>query len=287
VKRVVLTIVLLAGCPRGATQPPVARSDASVVEDAGVDPARVMRAKKFWKPTGPAGKRFYLSHRDVPATIFWVGEPSTKMNGCTPNIASAFDHDWLNAYGGCDAHKPRITEPDGFNRPKGFVPKQNPYYFALPYGTNDNAPWRDEIPWLEDRPGVEDIRSAVKNRWIGVRQGERTCYAQWEDVGPFCADDVQYVFGYAPPRNDGKTCDVAGPGNGTVSALDVSPAVAECLGKTFEDGLFTVDWWFVDDAHVPEGPWTRVITEAPVRDGPVKDAGACAQTAPYPLCGGG
>jgi hypothetical protein len=290
---VIASLLLMAGCPRSPTPPPVLERDATPDAAAidGSDPdsgdARVSRARTFWKPTGPAGKRFYLAHRAIPATIFWVGEPPTKQNGCTANIASAFDHDWLGAYGGCDAHTPRITEADGFNRPKAFVPKQNPYYFALPYGTNPSAPFREEIPWLEDRPDADDIRSAVKNRWIGVRHGDRTCYAQWEDVGPFCADDALYVFDYAPPRNDGKTCDVPGPGTGTVSGLDVSPAVAHCLGVTFDTGLFDVDWWFVDDAHVPPGPWTRIVTTAEVRDGPPLDAGACAETKPYPLCGGG
>jgi hypothetical protein len=265
---------VLIGCPRE----PVVKTDTYA--------ERLARAKRFPKPALIEGKRTYAPHKGLPATIFWVGEPATKMNGCTPNIASAFDHDWLGAYGGCDAHAPRITEPDGFNRPSTFVPKQNPYYFALPYGTNTSAPWREEIPWAADRPGAEDIRSAVKNRWIGVRVGDRTCYAQWEDVGPFCADDVQYVFGYGKPRNDGKTCDVGGEGNGTASAIDLSPAVAQCLGKTFEEGLFNVDWWFVDDGDVPSGPWTRVITDAPVRDGPVRAAGVCAETKPYPLCGG-
>jgi hypothetical protein len=279
----------LLGCPREPAKPQPLIADASVVVDAVVDAyaedGRAARARTYWKPTGPAGKRFYLAHRNVPATIFWVGEPATKQNGCTPNIASAFDHDWLGAYGGCDAHTPRITEPDGFNRPQHFVPKENPYYFALPYGTNESAPFRDEVPWVADRPGAEDIRSAVKNRWIGVRHGDRTCYAQWEDVGPFCADDVQYVFGYGAPRNDGKSCDVAGEGNGTASALDVSPAVAHCLGVTFDTGLFQADWWFVDDDHVPVGPWSRVITSSPVRDGPPRDGGICVQSKPYPLCG--
>lgn len=266
--RVALVALLLVACPR---------------EPVNSAAARLAAARSFPKPTLVGGKRVYAPHRDVPATIFWVGEPSTKQNGCTPNNASAFDFDWLGAYGGCDAHAPRITEADGFNRPEGFVPRENPYYFALPYGTNEQAPWRDEIPWSA---GFRDIRSAVKNRWIAVRVAERTCYAQWEDVGPFCTDDAQYVFGYGKARNDGKTCDVAGPGNGTISALDVSPAVATCLGKTFDDGLFNADWRFVEESDVPAGPWRRVITTSPVRDGPPRDAGPCVQSKPYPLCGG-
>lgn len=251
--------------------------------------ARVARARALPRPSGPPGHRRYPVHRGIPATIFWVGEPATRQNGCTANLASAFDHDWIGAYGGCDAASPRVTEQDGWNRPEGFAPAQNPYYFALPYGSNDDAPFRDEVPWIDDRPHASSIRDAVKDRWIAVRRFDRTCYAQWEDVGPFCADDVAYVFGGAPPRNDGRSCEGAGPtsaeANGTASGLDLSPAVAHCLGVRFETGLVPVDWWFVDDDDVPDGPWRRVVTRAPVRDGPPRPPGACAQTPPWPACG--
>ncbi len=258
---------------------------------------RLALARSLPKPNGAPGHRRYLVHRDVPATIFWVGEPATKQNGCTANLASAFDHDWVGAYGGCDAASPRVSDPDGWNRPASFVPSQNPYYFALPYGGNPDAPFREEIPWIEDRPDAASAREAVKDRWIAVRSrgptGDRTCYAQWEDVGPFCADDVAYVFGGAPPRNDGQSCEGAGPtsaaANGTASGLDVSPAVADCLGVRFETGLVRVDWWFVDDDDVPEGPWRRVVTRAPVRDGPPRahtsGSMACAELPPFPACG--
>ncbi len=309
-RALVCVCVLLAtftlGCPRDPVEPrpsPLpeldaggASSDVSVIAedvraasadalDDGARAARIARAKSYQKPPGPPGKRFYLPHYGIPATIFWVGEPATKQNGCTANLASAFDHDWKGAYGGCDSATGRVVEGDGFHRPSGFVPKQNPYYFALPYGSNPDAPYRDEVPWVDDRPGAEDIRSAVKNRWIAVRRKERTCYAQWEDVGPFCADDAEYVFGYSAPRNDGKTCDVPGPGNGTISGLDVSPALSACLGVKLAEGLFDVDWWFVDDAHVPPGPWMRVVTTSPVRDGPPRPSAACVEKPPYPACG--
>lgn len=277
--------VAFCGCPcgRNADDPTAVDDDD---DDAKVDPLRAARAKAFPKPTGEKGARVYAPHRDVLATVFWVGEPPTAQNGCMANFASAFDHDWLGAYGGCDAASPRVTDATGWSRPGGFVPRENPYYFALPYGTNERAPWRDEIPWVDDRPLATSVRQMVKNRWIAVRaepQGDRTCYAQWEDVGPFCADDAEYVFGHRAPRNDGKRCDTEAKGNGIQSALDMSPALSLCLGHEASD-MFRVEWWFVDDAQVPQGPWKRVVTTSPVRDGPPRAAGKCVEHPPYPAC---
>jgi hypothetical protein len=289
---------LLVGC---AARPAPERTPARIIPSAPISlPStsssveakpdayglRLAKAIKYPKPAGPPGMRWYPTHFEVPATIFWVGEPATAQNGCTANLASAFDHDWKGAYGGCDAAHPRFVEADGLNRPQAFVPKENPYYVALPYGSNESAPWRAEVPWLADRPDAKSVRAALKNRWVAVRRDAKVCYAQWEDVGPFCVDDADYVFGGAPPRNDGVSCDTGTPGNGTASGIDLSPATAACLGATFELGLFLVDWWFVDDAFVPEGPWRRVVTRSEVRDGPApKPAGSCVQTKPYPACG--
>jgi hypothetical protein len=249
------------------------------------DPTRLDRAKSLPQPTGPKGDRSYPVHAQVLATVFWVGEPATAENGCMPNFASAFDGDWIGAYGGCDAPESRTTEEDGFDRPAAFVPRENPFYFALPYGLNERAPWRAEIPWSDERADARSIRAALKNRWIGVRRGERTCYAQWEDVGPFCADDVGYVFGGAQPRNDGKHCDTdSTKGDGTRSGLDMSPALARCLGIDVKDSV-PVDWWFVDDARAPEGPWRRVVTTSKVREGSPRPEGKCFSKRPYPTCG--
>ncbi|GAC1586228.1 MAG: hypothetical protein NVS3B20_15430 [Polyangiales bacterium] len=244
-----------------------------------------MRARSFLKPVGAPGHRKYPPHRTVLATVFWVGEPPTKENGCMANFTSAFDYDWIGGYGGCDGGPSRVQDRDGFNRPAGFTPAENPYYFALPYGTNDRAPWREEIPWLEDCADARSIRHAVKNRWIGVRSGERICYGQWEDVGPFCADDVEYVMGYAGPRNDGSQCDTDAKGTGTKSGLDLSPAMSLCLGHQRFD-MFEADWWFVDDADVPNGPWKKIVTTSPVRDGVSRPTGRCIDRAPFPACPG-
>ena len=59
-----------------------------------------------------------------------------------------------------------------------------------------------------------------KGRWLEIRRGLKSCYAQWEDVGPFRTDSAGYVFGNErPPPN-------ANRGAG----IDVSPAVRDYLG---------------------------------------------------------
>jgi hypothetical protein len=102
------------------------------------------------------------------------------------------------------------------------------------------------VPWRA-APG----KSALKNRWIAVRANGRTCYAQWQDVGPFESDDIAYVFGDAPePRN--KQIKAAG--------IDLSPAMRDCLQVEL---VSRVAWRHVEEKEVPDGPWRKVITRRP------------------------
>jgi hypothetical protein len=85
-----------------------------------------------------------------------------------------------------------------------------------------------------------------------MRHG-RTCYAQWEDSGPYVYDDANYVFGSHDARPRSRSARGAG--------LDVSPAVRDCLRfNGLNNDENTVDWRFVDDRDVPKGPWLRVVT---------------------------
>jgi hypothetical protein len=44
--------------------------------------------------------------------------------------------------------------------------------------------------------------ACAKDVGLEIRHGLKTCYAQWEDVGPFCTDSAGYVFGNErPPPN--------------------------------------------------------------------------------------
>lgn len=81
----------------------------------------------------------------------------------------------------------------------------------------------------------------------------KSCYAQWEDVGPFRTDHATYVFGderLLPNPNHG-------------AGIDVSPAVRDYLGLTAVD---IVDWRFVEEAEVPTGRGRRIVATSNVRN---------------------
>ncbi|WP_294958828.1 hypothetical protein, partial [Sulfurovum sp.] len=87
-------------------------------------------------------------HENISTTIFWVGEKGSEANHNIPNIASAWDDMWMMHYNGID-------DPD--NRegwyPTDFEPKENPFYFALPYNNFDGNGEKKEnltsyIPWM-------------------------------------------------------------------------------------------------------------------------------------------
>lgn len=188
--------------------------------------------------------------RNIVTTVFWIGELPTANNP-TPNTVSAWDKRWTSNYGGYDNPEPSGRE--GY-LPKNFTPGQNPFYFALPYNdisrTGTKASARAVIPWF-DESFYRSGRTVLKGRWIAIRRGDKVCYAQWEDVGPFETDDWEYVFGDKPPRTKGN--------NGV--GLDVSPAVQTFL--EFPSGTDMVDWRFVDIDEVPDGPWRQLGANNP------------------------
>jgi hypothetical protein len=178
----------------------------------------------------------------IATTVFWIGEQATDNNPVA-NDKSAWDSGWVSSYGGIDS-------PDSEARlhfvPVNFVPRQNPFYVALPYNDIDEHHTKPEaaqvIPWFKNS-FVRDGQSVCKGRWVAIRHGLKVCYAQWEDVGPFQTDHWQYVFGNERPR----------PNRNQDAGLDVSPAVREYLGL---DNIGSCDWTFVDFLQVPAGPWT-------------------------------
>jgi hypothetical protein len=189
-----------------------------------------------------AGER-YPWKKDIVTTVFWIGEKPSGNNP-VPNRASSWDKDWTKNYGGFD-------DPNPTNRsnyiPVNFTPKQNPFYCALPYNDKASTGHRSEaphvVPWFKDGyqgPAV----STCKDRWIAIRKGNKTVYAQWEDAGPFRTDHWQYVFGNERPK----------PNLNKGAGLDVSPAVRDFLGMKETD---VTDWKFVEFSDVPRGPWSR------------------------------
>ncbi len=183
----------------------------------------------------------YSWKRGIVTTIFWVGERPGGHNP-VPNIRSSWDRYWAYNYGGYD-------NPDAGARrnfiPVKFVPRQNPFYFALPYNDVERGHTKREasrvIPWF-NHAFVRSGETVLKDRWIAVQHGNRVCYAQWEDCGPFRTDDWRYVFGDERPR----------PNLNQGAGLDVSPAVRDFLGLGVKDAC---DWKFVEFREVPRGPW--------------------------------
>ncbi len=188
-----------------------------------------------------------LVYKSVVTTQFWVGEGADESNGFIANADSYWDSNWQEHFGGIDDPSCR----EGYY-PCGFVPKENPFYFALPYG--EYMPESDKLKASVLRISwyfPNDTEPLLKNRWIEVVFAGEVCYGQWQDVGPFLTDDADYVFGGAPPSNT----------FGEHAGLDVSPALWDCLGLETNE---VTKWRFVDESEVPSGPWKEIVTTSPI-----------------------
>jgi hypothetical protein len=181
----------------------------------------------------------YPWKRNIVTTVFWIGEAAAKCNPVA-NTESAWDLSWSRHYGGYDSPTERARYI-----PAKFLPNQNPFYVALPCNDVSHKHTRPEasrmIPWFKSS-FVRDGESVCKDHWLEIRHGNRICFAQWEDVGPFRVDRWQYVFGNELPF----------PNRNHNAGLDVSPAVRDYLGIS---GMDVCDWKFVDLPEVPNGPW--------------------------------
>jgi hypothetical protein len=208
---------------------------------------------KSAEETESHGNSKYFLHEDITATVFWIGEPASQDNEFISNEESAWDDLWKAHYGGLDSPYRR----EGYF-PEGFIPEENPFYIALPYNDFSEDGERKEsaglIPWKNEKYFSSE-ESMLKNRWVKIKYGGKTAYAQWEDVGPFEEDDFDYVFGNNAPKN--RINNNAG--------IDASPAVRDYLGLDNEgEGNEKVSWQFVDFQNVEEGPWKNIITTSPV-----------------------
>ncbi len=202
------------------------------------------------RPVQPGAGILYPWRQNITATVFWVGEQPTQNNP-TPNHKSSWDQEWAINFGGYDNPDPaaRIADHNtGDFRPKGFAPRLNPFYIALPY--NDVAGWSRHkpeapkvIPWFA-RMKPEPGKTVLKGRWVQIYNGKRSCYAQWEDCGPWVTDDWEYVFLGKPPKN----------GANKSAAIDISPSIRDYLG--LQSGQ-KCHWRFVEAAQVPYGPWKK------------------------------
>lgn len=208
------------------------------------------------RPLQPGAGILYPWRQNITATVFWIGEKPSQNNP-TPNDKSSWDQAWATNFGGYDDPNPtaRVAcHTTGDFRPKGFTPRLNPFYIALPY--NDVAGWGRHkpeaakvIPWFS-RFRPEPGKTVLKGRWVQIQYNGRSCYAQWEDCGPWVTDDYEYVFLGKRPKNT----------SNKAAGIDISPAVRDYLG--LQSGQ-KCHWRFVEDAQVPYGPWKKYGQLAP------------------------
>lgn len=242
-----LALVLLSGLLAPAAAEP------RVVTPTGSPTARPIYPSAIpGAPPNPAHHRdiIYPWRQEITATVFWIGEKPDGRNK-TPNNMSSWDQQWQQNFGGYD-------DPDPANRigfrPKAFVPKLNPFYIALPY--NDclhHAAHKPEaaavIPWFK-RASCDPGDSCCHGRWVQLHHQGKSCYAQWEDCGPWTTDDWRYVFGNQRPSN----------AQNNNAGIDVSPAIRDYLG--LKSG-YRVHWRFVEFINVPRGPWSQLGSNNP------------------------
>ncbi len=233
---------------------PLAAQGPSITTPTGKTKSTQNKVDPASQPVNPFLKLNYPWHKNITVSVFWIGEKPTARNP-TPNAASSWDRNWQKNYGGYDNPDPKARI--GY-RPKAFIPRQNPFYIALPYNDCINYKLHKPeakllIPWFKrvnPRPG----KTSCKGRWIKIVQNKKVCYAQWEDCGPFFTDDYNYVWRNRKPKN--KQNKNAG--------LDISPAVRDYM--KIKSGS-VVHWRFIDFKDVPKtGPWTQYGTNNPFRD---------------------
>ena len=82
---------------------------------------------------------------------------------------------------------------------------------------------RTEISRKLPRKSPASVRTRSRSQEIAglkIRYKGKSCFAQWQDVGPFGEDDFGWVFGSAKkPKNT----------QGLKAGLDISPATAQFL----------------------------------------------------------
>ena len=223
--------------------PPVSPNTTSRALSSYSSTASSGNSSAYFSFTDFDSRRFrniYPWKTGIITTEFWIGEGGSSVSS-TDNIASAWDVDWRQNYHGTDTPDDRR----GY-APAGHAATLNTFYVALPF--NDLVYPDKARRWLPPgwhRPPDKDGKpvSACKDRWVQIKNAQgRSCYAQWEDVGPLEYDNAEYVFG-----NDRPTTRYSGAG------LDVSPAVADYLGIDGKNRI--TSWRFVDEEDVPPGYW--------------------------------
>ena len=79
---------------------------------------------------------------NIVTTVFWIGEQAAGNNP-VPNHKSSWDANWTNNYGGYDT--PNASARRNYI-PVAFIPRQNPFYCALPYNDVTHGQFKPEAP---------------------------------------------------------------------------------------------------------------------------------------------
>ncbi len=219
-------------------------------------------------------------HSNVTASTFWCGEGASSDNDFITNTQSAWDSKWGVNFG-LEDHPTNISrDSDHIPTSSKFTKLENSYYFSLPYNDFGSLVYDGQnsqidtaaidvsghkknaynVVYWSDEQSVWNNKSMCKNRWIKITDNEsgKTCYAQWEDAGPYYYNDHNYVFGSGSPANNTDY---------PYAGIDLSPSVSLYFGKHMQEwgaGAYKVRWQFVDAADVPDGPWKKYITTSQV-----------------------
>ena len=182
---------------------------------ARADPSPAAPHFTFTPARRPAVARTYPWHRDITTSVFWMDPHQTRT---------------MASPGWTTAANPRDTS-------------RNPFYVALPFDDVAHPDLAQSwLPsgWMRSARKIGPL-SACRHHWIEMKDaGGKTCFAQWEDVGPLRTDDAAYVFGCQKPQG--------------APSLDVSPAVAKYLNILRSEKIC---WRFIDDDDVPPGRWLQ------------------------------
>ena len=127
----------------------------------------------------PATARFPWK-TNIVTTVFWIGEQAGGNNP-VPNYRSCWDANWTSNYGGFDT--PETSARRNYI-PVAFIPRQNPFYCALPYNDVTHSQVKPEaplvIPWFKQAytaigsPSAKAIAPATRNGKIVVHSGRIT-----------------------------------------------------------------------------------------------------------------
>ena len=146
----------------------------------------------------PAVQR-YPWKMNIVTTVFWVGEEAAETIRClTTRVRGILIGQRITA-----ARTTRSRAHAGITfqsrSSRGRILSTSRCLITTSRTANSSPEAPLVIPWFKQSytgPG----QSVCRHRWIAIRKGNRLCYAQWEDCGPFRTDHFQYVFGNERPK---------------------------------------------------------------------------------------